>query len=189
VFLYFQLLIKSAHDFHHAILGLTESLILTNAVTDIFKVFAGRLRPNFLARCTPNATGQCTSLGLLTRDARLSFPSGHSSIIFAAMTFLSCYLAGKLRLLSNKSQYALWKLIIVSLPMFIAGMVAISRTLDYHHNHSDIMSGSAIGLFFGIMCYLLQYPSLFRTSCHLPKNRYYITVVLPKTDEMTELTC
>jgi phosphatidate phosphatase len=62
--------------------------------TDVGKYAAGRLRPNFFAVCNPDfsklncTTGfhknfitnyECTGDELLVKDARLSFPSGHSS--------------------------------------------------------------------------------------------------------------
>ncbi|KAL0486361.1 lipid phosphate phosphatase [Acrasis kona] len=163
---------RSTHDLHHALLGLGESIVITMTVTDIFKILAGRLRPNFLARCLPDAAGDCSQVGSTVRDARLSFPSGHSSMSFAGMIFLSLYLTGKLRTFSREGG-SLWKALVCLFPMFIAGMVAVSRTLDYHHNYDDIIAGTLIGCFIGLVCYHLQYPSLFDEKCHKPKNRYH----------------
>jgi membrane-associated phospholipid phosphatase len=143
-------------------------------VTDVFKVFAGRLRPNFLARCIPDATGACSQFGATVRDARLSFPSGHSSMSFAGMIYLSLFIAGKLRTF-KPSGGALWRYLLSLIPLLIAGMIAVSRTLDYHHNHDDIIAGTVIGTFIGTSCYFLQYPSLFDKYCNRPKNRYYKT--------------
>jgi hypothetical protein len=44
----FQLfLMRSSHDFHHACLGLTQSLIFTLIFTDCVKMAAGRYRPDW----------------------------------------------------------------------------------------------------------------------------------------------
>jgi diacylglycerol diphosphate phosphatase/phosphatidate phosphatase len=171
IFLTSQLWYKSKHDLHHACLGLIESIVTTMTVTDIFKVFAGRLRPNFLARCLPNAAGICSQIGSTVRDSRLSFPSGHSSMSFAGMMFLSLYIAGKLSTFGPNGG-ALWKAFVSLLPLCTAGMIAVSRTLDYHHNYDDVIAGSVIGSVIAMMCYFLQYPSLFEKTCYEPKNRY-----------------
>jgi membrane-associated phospholipid phosphatase len=136
------------------------TIALNVAITDVFKVFAGRLRPNFLARCNPSADGDCINIGSKVRDARLSFPSGHSSLSFACMFYLSCYIAGKLRLFRYDGG-AIWKAIACVIPLIMAGFIAVSRTLDYHHDYSDILGGTIIGSFIGVMCYMTQYYSLF----------------------------
>ncbi|KAI7946231.1 hypothetical protein MJO29_010758, partial [Puccinia striiformis f. sp. tritici] len=75
----------------------------------------GRPRPNMLSHCHPGlnaANAGCPSYGLSNssicttpinscdfQDGFPSFPSGHSSVAFAGLDFLSLYLAGKLHLL------------------------------------------------------------------------------------------
>jgi len=49
VFAAFQIVMQSAHDFHHALLGFTEALLITLIFTDVTKVVAGRYRPDWWA--------------------------------------------------------------------------------------------------------------------------------------------
>jgi len=67
----------------------------------------------------------------------------------------------------------LWKLLIALSPLSIACFIAISRTLDYHHNFSDILGGCVLGIFIAPFVYFLNYPSLFSSHCYLPFNRYF----------------
>ncbi|KAL0484438.1 diacylglycerol diphosphate phosphatase, partial [Acrasis kona] len=173
LFVVIQIKYRSKHDLHHSILGLYKSLVLTILITDIFKVYGGRERPNYLASCMPDAKGTCTNKNLaVSRDAALSFPSGHSSVSFGCMVFLSCYLAGKLKVF-NKDGGSVWKSLTCLVPLIVAGLVAVSRTLDYHHHHSDIIAGSVIGAVIGFTSYLTMYYPLTSKHCRHPKNRYF----------------
>ncbi|KAL9642755.1 hypothetical protein ABK040_009832 [Willaertia magna] len=184
IVLLFQIKYKSSHDIHHGILTWFETASLTICLTDILKVCAGRLRPDFLSRCKPSIDGSCSGLSLSEiRDGKLSFPSGHSSLSFACMTFCTLYLMGKLRVYQKRKQksfYELsggspfWKIWICFLPQLLSCYIAISRTLDYHHNFSDILGGCILGIIVGVLCYFLNYPSLTNVYCEFPLNRYFI---------------
>ncbi|BFU19177.1 lipid phosphate phosphatase, putative [Entamoeba histolytica HM-1:IMSS-B] len=130
-------------------LGLSASMCL--GVTNMGKIFAGRPRPHFYARidAKPNEIN----------DAYMSFPSGHSSAIFNGMTFLALLIAGQIHAFSIASHES-WRMLIVLLPFIIAGTVAISRTRDYHHNFSDIIAGSLIGIFFALLSYCSKFKRL-----------------------------
>lgn len=125
----------------------------------------------------------------LVRDGQLSFPSGHSSLSFACMMFCVLYMMSKFKLYSSPSpsttmksishygaNASLWKLLLCLSPLALASFIAISRTLDYHHNFSDILGGCVLGLFIAPCCYFLNYPSLFSWNCDLPLNRYYVNL-------------
>jgi len=173
-FALWQLRFKSWHDFHHGLLGQFISIMLTILFTDVFKLYAGRLRPDFLARCKPDITGKCTNMVLNdVRDGRLSFPSGHSSLSFTAMVFLSLYLSGKFRIFRT-NHGNVWKILCSVCPIFICGFIAISRTRDYHHNYDDILAGAFLGTVMAFVGYFTQYHGLASEKCHEPKNRYYI---------------
>ncbi|GAM21401.1 hypothetical protein SAMD00019534_045760, partial [Acytostelium subglobosum LB1] len=154
---------KNSNDFHHACLGLIQAFTMTMLFTDFLKVAAGRYRPSYAGRVE---TGRESFI----RDGRLSFPSGHSSVSFASMTFLSMYLCGKLKIF-RKSGSPSWKLFIALSPFVVSSLVAVSRTMDYHHDFSDILGGTLIGLCFGSFIYSNNFNSLYSRECALPKNR------------------
>lgn len=119
-------------------------------------IFPGRLRPDFLSRCQWDASQHiCTGYVLrlfstkspftqhrdtkLVIDGRQSFPSGHSSTAFVAMSFVSLFLAGKTAALCFgitppcgpflRSRFV--RLCLVLLPLAFAAWVAITRIEDY----------------------------------------------------------
>ncbi|EDR07742.1 uncharacterized protein LACBIDRAFT_298246 [Laccaria bicolor S238N-H82] len=122
------------------------------------------------------------------RDGFRSFPSGHSSLSFAGLGFLSFYLAGKLHLFDkrghavrslfpfissgirltyerNGTQGKAW----LSLTPFAgAALVAISRTMDYRHHWHDVLVGSIIGTVLAYFSYRQYYPSLSSELSHRP---------------------
>eukprot|EP00761_Pharyngomonas_kirbyi_P003029 gb/GECH01003033.1/.p1 GENE.gb/GECH01003033.1/~~gb/GECH01003033.1/.p1 ORF type:complete len:296 (+),score=37.66 gb/GECH01003033.1/:1-888(+) len=152
-----QIWVKSGHDFHHAILSLLEAFLINGLITNTFKLLVGRYRPDWIERCDPNDSGICQSSNTSEiADGRKSFPSGHSSVSFCGMTFLSLYLAGKLHLMSRHGG-EFWKAVIVGIPEMIAGFVAVSRTMDYHHHFSDIIAGTLIGISCSVVFYLMNY--------------------------------
>jgi len=153
VFVFIQIWRRSLHDFHHACLGNFEGLVITNLVTDIIKVSIGRYRPLWAQACPSGDPSECAG------DLRMSFPSGHSSSSFAAGIFVSLYLMGKLGLFRHGHSTSLWKAMICLSPLAVSFFVACSRLYDYHHNFSDVIAGSVIGLCFGTFAYHLHYPS------------------------------
>jgi len=129
-------------------LGLFESTIFTVMITNVFKLIIGRPRPNFAAVCIEYVTGTtnvCTGNARAVNDARKSFPSGHSSLSFAVAIYLMLYLATKLRLDLPGSVAKSWRILVVLAPPIGAGLIAASRTIDYHHHYADIIVGAVLG--------------------------------------------
>lgn len=60
---------------------------------------------------------------------RRSFPSGHSSLSWAGLWFLTLYLAGKMKVYDTKG-FSL-KTWILLLPVMAAALVSVSRSMDY----------------------------------------------------------
>ena len=88
---------------HHAMLGLFMSLGFTNSLTTFIKLMIGRPRPDFLARCFDNDVPDpipwaspgypaCTGNPGVIAEGRRSFPSGHSSMSFSSMFYLTLFL-------------------------------------------------------------------------------------------------
>jgi len=167
-----QLCYRSLHDLHHALLTLAETNTLTFFLTNFLKTIVARYRPTYLAiMADPNMSE------LTKRDAHFSFPSGHASSAFCTMLFVSLYLAGKTGLFNKHSHSIALKLprllLIVFAPLSVATMISVSRTMDYHHNFSDVLAGTVLGCFVAVMCYFANYGSLLSSTSHLPHNSYH----------------
>ncbi|EJD02401.1 PAP2-domain-containing protein [Fomitiporia mediterranea MF3/22] len=170
--------IRSLWDFHNGTLGLLLGLTLTGAITQFTKITVGRPRPDVISRCQPpsgivnpeyglvsSAICTQTDVGIL-RDGWRSFPSGHSSLSFAGLGFLSFYLAGKLHLFDENGHTT--KAWISLTPLSGAALVAISRTMDYRHHWQDVLVGSILGLVMSFFAYRQYYPPLGSPRAHKP---------------------
>ncbi|CAL1704474.1 unnamed protein product [Somion occarium] len=170
--------VRSWWDLHTSYLGLILSLALTGSVTQIVKITVGRPRPDVIARCIPipgsadpqyglSTVDVCTQTDLsILDDGWRSFPSGHSSLSFAGLGFLSLYVAGKVHLFDRRGHAP--KAWLAITPLCGAALVAISRTMDYRHHWQDVLVGSALGLLLAFFSYRQYYPSLAATDSHHP---------------------
>lgn len=116
---------------------IVEAFFVTLFVTEVFKNLAGRPRPYFAEVCvsySDNLQRECTGNALQVREARKSFPSGHTSVAFCFATILSLYIRDKLRL--GETEPRTWKTLVLLFPLLSAFWVAVSRTLDFHHHWS-----------------------------------------------------
>ncbi|EDW39403.1 GL23165 [Drosophila persimilis] len=140
----------------------TFGLLLTFDATEVGKYTIGRLRPHFLAVCQPQLTDrtlcsdpanlhryvenyECAAEGYTVADvrqSRLSFPSGHSSIVFYSMVYVALYLQRKLTWRSSKLSRHFLQFVVIMLAWY----TALSRVMDYWHHWSDVLSGSLIGV-------------------------------------------
>lgn len=152
-----------------SLLGLSLSVFTTSTLTNILKNFIGRHRPDFLARCIPRegtpvnvlvfAKDVCTSENsrrLL--DGFRTTPSGHSSMSFSGLFYLSLWLAGQT--VATHQYTGSLRIIFSALPTLGATLVALSRTEDYRHHFVDVLIGSTIGLVIGYWSYFRLFPSL-----------------------------
>ncbi|KAJ2889975.1 hypothetical protein GGI21_002176 [Coemansia aciculifera] len=172
---------RNMHDLHVGMLGLLLSVSLTLMFTNGLKNVVGRPRPNFLARCMPmsndgplrdppqglSSVAICTQtdIGVLNEGFR-SFPSGHTSLSFAGMTFLMFYLAGKLHIFDRQGHS--YKSFIVFLPLLVAAIVGASRVADYWHHPTDVFCGALIGFFTATFSYHQYYPVVVSPHCSEP---------------------
>lgn len=149
-------------------LTLGQCLLMSDAITNTIKVLVLRPRPNFFARCdykgfqTAMSSGNYTSYNAQTQanvqgstsyclapqttvvDSVLSFPSGHSSLSWAAMTFISLLVKYTI------DQYSPFKIlsphgVLFAAPLYLSAWIAITRIQDYYHHTDDVMMGSFIG--------------------------------------------
>ena len=166
------------YEFHEIVFMTMLSVALTSVLNDPLKMYAGRLRPDFLARLEaagynrtfPNpATFDYCSLNTdhTLRDGRQSFPSGHSSYSFAAMVLTSILLFNRLRVFSRTD----WKLgtMVVSLsPLVLCFIVAISRTRDNRHHFTDIAAGAALGTFSAFLSFFMHFTYSDKYRMYIP---------------------
>ncbi|TFK42968.1 phosphatidic acid phosphatase type 2/haloperoxidase [Crucibulum laeve] len=153
-------------------------LALTGAATQFVKITVGRPRPDIIDRCQPPAGAVDPTFGLtswtvctqtdnlMLRDGFRSFFSGHSSLSFAGLGFLSFYLAGKLHLFDSRGHAG--KAWLALTPFGAASLVAISRTMDYRHHWQDVLVGAIVGTVLSYFAYRQYYPSLSSELSHRP---------------------
>ncbi|CCM02407.1 uncharacterized protein FIBRA_04505 [Fibroporia radiculosa] len=184
------LTLRSWWDAHNSTLGLVLSLALTGAITEFVKLTVGRPRPDLIARCIPQAGAVDPPYGLSTyaictqtdsylmRDGWKSFPSGHASLSFAGLGFLSFYLSGKIHLFDRRGcAPKVWAALT---PLSVAALVAISRTMDYRHHATDVIAGALLGIAGAYFAYRQYYPSLASELSHRPYSpRVKREVLLP----------
>lgn len=160
-------------DIHSAVLGSFGAISSQLLLVVIIKNIAGISRPDLLNRCIPDLSNVSQIDSMITRNYCLqsnipllnegfrSFPSGHSSTIYASQTFLALFLFGKVQFTCRK--YFTWKLVIsIIYPAITAMKIAFSRVSDNRHKVLDVILGSMIGLLFGIFFYFLYFTNPFQ---------------------------
>ena len=127
-------LLAKNQDTETAALLTGKAVLLTGAYTFLFKNLFQRERPYQSDPADPNYWG-----GPFDGFHNNSFPSGHTSVVFAAATVLSAYYNERL-----------W----VGITAFsLASLVAISRNYDDKHWASDVFAGAALGYAIGRLVY------------------------------------
>lgn len=101
------------------------------------------------------------------------------SVAFQAFGFVFFYLSAKLHVFSEKGRGQTWRFCLTLSPLFIALLVAISRTCDYHHHWQDVLVGSLLGLGITYLCYRQYYPSICSPHAHRPYSRTRIITGSP----------
>ena len=151
-----SIIIPKRIDICYAYLSLIQTLALTLLVTEALKVTVARPRPNFFSYCGYNTTTQkCHGKQKHQRDARLSFPSGHSSNSFSSGTWLSLFLSVII------PQCQIWWILLKFIPIGIATFVSATRIIDYMHHVSDVVGGALIGVGVAIMIFSSQSSRVF----------------------------
>jgi diacylglycerol diphosphate phosphatase/phosphatidate phosphatase len=156
--------------------GLGTTLALNSAITNTLKILFGEPRPNFFGLCdyknyrfvlqTNNYTlydqmtqfGRfgnpiyCTSSESDIIDGFSSFPSGHSSLMFAGICYASLILCAD----RKRNIFSYLGSLIICIGMICLGLwVAYTRVADYYHRTYDVMAGIILGCVIGYMTYKL----------------------------------
>jgi len=182
---------------------LFQALGLTLFLTSLSKVFFGRQRPNFFAFCdykgyrTAVETGDYTAYFAATEEgvrgdiqyclasqgeineSMFSHPSGHASLSFCGLGFLSLFLLQMLLSHKPTRRHHVWKALVFTVPMFIAIIVAATRTRDYWHNYDDTVMGALLG--FG--CASLMFSINYKTHNEAAQGVEYIGPLFPGQED------
>lgn len=150
----------------YLLLTLFQCLLLADGITNTIKILVLRPRPNFFAYCNykgyndamtsnnftsynsmtiPGVQGSISSCeSESTVDPVLSFPSGHSSLSWSAMVFVSLLVKYTIKLYSHFNLLSYHGILVVA-PLYLSGWIAITRIQDFYHHCDDVMMGSFIG--------------------------------------------
>lgn len=170
---------NTKNDGHSGICSLFFALGSNLFITSFVKLYCGYFRPNFYSYCDfSEDTLTCNSDSKTPRE---SFPSGHASLSFCAMTVLTLFFYGKIGLhrgLSphlreeqrNAKNYYKKRIfsMVAALPMLLAVFIAASRVHDDSHHPADVVGGAIIGLSTAIFGYGLWYPSIYSQFAGCP---------------------
>lgn len=161
---------RSMLEVHHGALASVAGRCFTELITEFLKNRIGRLRPDFLDRCKWDKSLKACSGKLETvMDGRRSFPSGHSSVAWTGMTFLSLWIAvsigtwrfGEPARAASFLASRLARITLTLAPIAFATWVAVSRLEDNRHHKEDVIVGAGIGFVTATICYLIYWPSPF----------------------------
>ncbi len=176
-----------------ASLGLLLSVAISFVFVNSVKQACGNYRPDFAARCWGSATadpvwkeygkpdcGNLENESLLNdvRQGRRSFPSGHTSMSFSGLLYLSLYLMyylkcfGGSRTNTERTEAFVWKVLISLAPLSVAVGVAITRIRDMWHHPEDVIVGSLLGAGTSAFAFSLQGFSVSDTNTSSNLSKY-----------------
>lgn len=194
-----------------AILGLALSIATSMLLTDTMKNLIGKPRPDMLSRCDMDETlieryrygrgplvgwevcrtlhGTAKQLDEL-KDGFRSFPSGHASMSFSGLTYLSLFLffyvfptpslsssSPKFTAASSFRLPRIAGLFLCSIPVLIAIFVATTRVSDFRHHPFDVLFGSVEGF----LCALLGW-GWYGRSCLSGQEMYALELPMTTGD-------
>ncbi|KAL7487600.1 hypothetical protein ACHAW6_013183 [Cyclotella cf. meneghiniana] len=178
---------NSLHNIHAGVCTICTAIGISEFVTQIFKFYVGRLRPNFYAMCGfDKQTLQCTNGEEMEMEARMSFPSGHSSLSYCGMMVLVLFFIARVGLGRVGKQCSLGRFRVSVLfsfvPLLFSFWCATSRLVDNWHHPSDIIAGSIVGTVAACIAYHVWYPHVFSAYAGIP-----LSVIIQSQDETTRI--
>lgn len=153
------------HDAHSASLGLVSAVAIIYIIQAPLAKFSLQPRPNW---------GSSSGVENVPRGfGYVSFPSGHTSVAFCTMVYLSMYIHGKMRIFEKRRIGAgqLHKIIIGFLPLVLAFSIGVARIRTHNHHPVDVLAGATLGTVVAYMMYITHFPYLTDKSCHQARNR------------------
>lgn len=93
------------------------------------------------------------------------------SVAFLSFGFVAFWLMGKLNVFNNEGRGSGTRLSLCLAPLFIATLIAVSRTCDYHHHPTDVLAGALLGITIAYLCYRQYYPAFSSQLCSRPYPR------------------
>lgn len=186
---------RNVYHLHNSLLGLLFATGISTLITQIAKTLTGRLRPDFLERCQPGIDYKltmklvdisvCSQTNFnILKDGTESFFSGHTSLSFAGLGFLSLCLAYNFGLWRHP--FRAYKTLLFLAPLLIAFFIALSRVSDYRHHWEDVLVGLITGLLAAVYSFFQIFtfppPSSSKSSHnHLPfmTNAYSLQPTRP----------
>jgi membrane-associated phospholipid phosphatase len=163
--------------------ALATCIGLSEGMTQLLKLYIQRRRPNFYSLCGfDTISRRCMANDpIMIREAHLSFPSGHSSLAMAGMTFLVWYCLSHLLTWScilpiikttsvtqggshttgthTKIWMTLCIILVCVVPWSWALWVGATRMIDQWHHPSDVVAGLCLGWFMSNLGYHLWFPN------------------------------
>ncbi|RUS83344.1 hypothetical protein EGW08_008891 [Elysia chlorotica] len=140
-------------SFYNAFAVFIFGSVVTQFLTELAKHSVGRLRPHFYTLCDPEVDAAICAKGYITdfkckstdvdmlKEARLSFPSGHSSFAIYSAVYLILYLEGRIACRTVVLAKPVVQLFVFALAFF----TCLSRISDYKHHWSDVFAGGVLG--------------------------------------------
>mmetsp|Transcript_2163 Transcript_2163/g.4623 ORF Transcript_2163/g.4623 Transcript_2163/m.4623 type:complete len:155 (+) Transcript_2163:283-747(+) len=118
-------------------------------------------------------TLECTNGEKMEMEARMSFPSGHSSLSFCGLVCVVLFFLGRVGLGRNiGSTVASGRgkvLTVMSFtPLLLSFWCATSRLVDNWHHPSDIIAGSILGSVSACIAYHIWFPHILSVHSGIP---------------------
>lgn len=112
---------------------------LTSVVTNVFKNYVGRARPDFYDVCGDGATYETCKNYAKRNDEFKSWPSGHSSASMSAALFMCLFFQKSFR---NKNLLiSVCSMLFICLGIFVGA----TRIRDFRHHPDDVLAGYFVG--------------------------------------------
>jgi len=160
---------SSLHNVHAGICTILVAIGISELVTQAFKFYVGRLRPNFYDMCGfDKETLGCTNGEKMEMEARMSFPSGHTSLSFCGLGCIVFFLLGRGSRISKSTVRGKLLMIVSFAPLLLSFYCATSRLVDNWHHPSDIIAGALLGSVSACISYHIWFPQLGSIYAGIP---------------------